>query len=65
MMHFRLPTRPRFCGVDKHVLVVVYKRRWWPGSGNLSYLKCLSCDLKLGPLPTEISRPQLGRPSTP
>ena len=64
MMHFRLSTKPRFCAVDKHVLVVAYRRRWWPGSGNLSYLRCHRCDFKLGPLRTETSRPPVGRPST-
>ena len=50
MMHPQSSTNPRLCGVDKHILVVVCRRRWWRLWAKTSYLRCLRCDLSLGPL---------------
>jgi hypothetical protein len=38
------------CRADRHVLVVVSQRRPWRFWTKVSFLQCLCCDLKLGPL---------------
>ena len=55
MTPYQSSTNPRLCSVDKHILVVVCRRRWWRLWDSVSYLRCLFCDLNLGPLPGEIS----------
>ncbi len=47
MTPYQSSTNPRLCSVDKHILVVVCRRRWWRLWDNVSCLRCLFCDLNL------------------